>query len=193
MKVTLFLFVAVSCTVLAQDGPRSIESLESFSPSPSQVFYLDLDTAAGASSEWRHDVIGTLSALQATVRVQGVRPDPKWSPTFALWLEKSDAGQKHNRVTVQIFPPPDQKSQLAIRILRVDDGKLALSEGSDTTVSLNESVNLKMVWTTSSMLIKIGGSEVHKVPIPWLIDSVGVSASTGEMEVDRLVLGSVVR
>jgi hypothetical protein len=191
MKVKLFLLVSVSCTVLAQDVRQSVES---FSPSPSQVFYLDLDTPAGASSQWRHDVVGTLSALQATVRVPTIRPDPKWSPTFALWLEKSGAGQKHNRVTVQFFTPPNQKPPLAIRILRVDDGKLAVSESSDTTVSLDESVNLEMVWTTSNMMIiKIGNSEVHKVPIPWLIDGVGVSASTGEMEVDRLVLGSIAR
>jgi hypothetical protein len=111
-----------------------------------------------------------------------------------LWLEKSGAEQKHNRITVQFFTPPNQKPPLAIRILRVDDGKLAVSESSDTTVSLDETVDLKMVWTTPNMLmIKIGNSEVHEVPIPWLIDSVGVSSSTGEMEVDPLVLGSVGR
>ena len=190
MKVILLLLAAVSCSVFAQDTRQSIES---FSPSPGQVFYLDLDTAPGASSQWRHDVVGTLSALQATVRVPTIRPDPKWSPTFALWLEKSGEGQKHNRVTVQFFTPPNQKPPLAIRILRVDDGKLAVSESSDTTVSLDENVKLEMVWTTSMLTIKIGSSEVHKVPIPWLIDSVGVSASTGEMEVNRLVLGSAAR
>jgi len=188
MKTIPIILVALCSTVLAQEAQRTVQS---FSPAPSQVFYLDLDTAAGASSQWRHDIVGSLSALRATVRVSMIRPDPKWSPTFSLWLQKSEAGQKHNRVTLQ-FSTPNQKPPLLIRIVRIDDGKLVADESSDTTVNLGESVNLEMAWTNPNMLIiKIGNSEAHKMTIPWLIDSVGVSASTGEMEVDPLVLGSV--
>jgi hypothetical protein len=117
-----------------------------------------------------------------------VRPNPKWSPTFSLWLQKNEAGQKHNRVTLR-FSTPNQKPPLAIRILRVDEGKLVADESSETTVNLGESVNLEIFWKTPNLLtVKIGNSEVHKMTIPWLIDSVGVTASTGEMEVDPLVL-----
>jgi hypothetical protein len=189
MKKIAFVLISILGTVLAQDTQRSVES---FSPAPSQVFYLDLDAAAGASSQWRHDVVGSLNALRATVSVPAIRPDPKWSPTFALWLQKSEAGQKHDRVTLQILTPPSQKPPFAIRILRVDEGKVIAEESSDTTVRLGESVNLEMIWTTPNVLmIKIGDSEIHKIPISWLIDSVGVSASTGEMVIDPLVLGSV--
>jgi hypothetical protein len=189
MNKVLTVLIAAFGTVFAQDTQRSADS---FSPAPSQVFYLDLDTAAGASSQWRHDVVGPLNALRATVRIPAIQPDPKWSPTFALWLEKKEAGQKHDRVTLQVLTPPGQKPPFAIRILRVDDGKLIAEEASDTAVHLGESVNLEMVWTTPNLLtIKIGSSEVHKISIPWLIDSVGVSASTGELEIDPLVLGSV--
>jgi hypothetical protein len=188
MRTIPVVLIAFLGCVLAQDTQRLVGS---FSPVPSQVFYLELDTAAGASSLWRHDVVGSLRALQATVRVPMIRPDPKWSPTFSLWLQKNEAGQKHSRVTLQ-FSSPNQKPPLTIRILRGDDGKLVADESSDTMVNLGESVNLEMVWTNpNALMIKIGNSEVHKMAIPWAIDSVGISASTGEMVVDPLVLGNV--
>jgi hypothetical protein len=48
-----------------------------------------------------------------------------------------------------------------------------------------------MVWETPHIVaIRIGDTEVHKVSIPWSIDSLAVDASTGQLKVDPLELGS---
>ena len=81
---------------------------------------------------------------------------------------------------------------MLIRILRVDDGKMAVNEASETTVDLSDTLNIEMIWKTPNTLtIKLGDSEVHKIAVPWGIESIGISASSGEMEVDPLVLGTV--
>jgi hypothetical protein len=188
MRTIPIVLLVLLGTAIAQDAPRLVEQ---FSPDPSQVFHLDLDTAAGSLSQWRHDVIDPLSALRAKVRIPMMRPGPQWSPTFSLWLQKNGTEQKHNRVTLQFFTP-NQKPPLFIRILRVDDGKMVVNETTESTVDLGDTLNVEMSWKTpNTLMIKLGDSERIKIAIPWVIESIGVSASSGEMEVDPLVLGTV--
>ncbi len=171
---------------------RPSHALESFSPEPAQLFYLDLDTAAGSSSEWRHNIVTGLSAVRATLRVQSLRVDPKWSPTFSLWLQDGSK-ETHNRLTIQVFTA-NQKAPLSIKILRVDNGKLITEEASATTVKPGDSISLQVAWGSQGVIkIKIGDSELHTVAVPWNVDSIGVSASTGELEIDPLELGSISR
>jgi hypothetical protein len=189
---TVFVILAVFFgAALAQDTHQSHPPAQSFAPATGQTFYLDLDTAESAYSQWRHDDLGSLSAMRATIRVLRVRKAAKWDPAFSLWLQKTEAGQMRNRVELQLVAPHG-KPPLLIRVVQFEGGKSVATESSNKTIGLNENLTVEIAWgTPHTATIKIGDSETHKVSIPWLIDSVGVSVSTGEMEVNPLVLGGV--
>jgi hypothetical protein len=195
MKTLLIvvMIVLVSASLAPDARRRQLSSVQSFVAAPGQTFSLDLDTAAGAYSNWRHHDLGTLSALRATIRIPVIRKDPKWAPAFSLWVQKSESGQVLDRIGVQFFAP-NQKPPLAIRVVQFQAGKLTLTENSGKTISINESVTVEIVWATPNMVtIKIGDSETHNLSVPWSIDSAEVTASTGEMKVDTLVFSTIGR
>jgi hypothetical protein len=188
---TLFITVTFLCAALAQNSTQLPPPAQAFVPATSQTFSLDLDTAEGAFSQWRHDDLGSLSAMRATIHVPRLGRDPRWAPTFSLWLQHIEGGQARNGIALQLLAPT-RKPPLVVRVVQVEDGKLVSTESLSRTIDLNESLVVEMVWGTPHMVtIKIGDAEVHKASIPWSIDSVGVSASTGQLKVDPLVLGSL--
>ena len=66
------------------------------------------------------------------------------------------------------------------------------TENLRRAIDLNENLVVEMAWETPHIVaIRIGETEVHKVSIPWSIDSVAVGASTGELKVDPLVMGNL--
>jgi hypothetical protein len=191
---TPFLFLAVvffGCS-LALDAQESAPPAQTFAPSAGQTFYLDLDTAEGAVSEWSHKDLGSLSALRATLRVPRLRKHDKWFPTFSVFLDNGETGQARNRVGLELWAP-DRKPPLRVRLIQSVAGKLS-EHSSNRTVDLGENLNVEMIWQTPhTITIKIGDSESHTVNIPWSVNGVSVSASTGQMEVDPLALGSIGR
>ena len=166
-------------------------ALVSFVPDPGQTFSLDLDTATGRYSNWRHDNLGAVSALWANIRIPALRKDAKSRPVFSVWVQKTESGHVLDTAGIQFFTRT-QEFPLAIRVVRTEAGKLTLTEPSAKEVKMNEAVTVQILWTTPNMItIKIGESETHNVKIPWSIDSVEIAASTGEMKVDPLIFGSV--
>ena len=191
MRTVVVILMVFCGTALAQDVPLSPPPAQSFVPAISQTFYLDLDAPEGVYSQWRHDDLGSLSAMRATIRVLRVRQPAKWDPVFSLWLHKTEAGQKGSRLELRLFANHG-KPPLVIQIVRFEGGKSVAIESSNKTIGLNENLTVEFSWgTPHTATIKIGDSETHKISVPWSIDSVGVYASTGEMEVDPLVLGNV--
>lgn len=189
MRIILSILALLFGAAMAQEVPQS--PAHSFAPATNQTFYLDLDTAAGAYSRWRHDDLGSLSGMRATIRVLRIREDAKWAPAFSLWLQDTKGGKEHYRLAVR-FVAHGQKTPLTAEVARTERGKLIGAEKLKTTVGLNESVELQIDWATPhSVGIKIGNSETRTVDVPWSINSVGISVSTGELEVDPLVLGSI--
>lgn len=191
---TLFIVVMVLVSAsLAQDArQQQPSSAQSFVPAPGQTFSLDLDTAAGTYSNWWHHDLGSLSALRATIRIPVIREDAKWTPAFSLWVHKSESGQVPDRVGIQ-FVELNQKLPLAIRVVQFQAEKAILTELFLKAININENVNVEIVWAAPNIVtIKIGDSETHTLSVPWSIGSVEVAASTGEMKVDPLVLGTEV-
>ncbi len=189
-KWLIVLTVFVSGTALTQDLAASFPTAQSFVPEANQSFYLDLDTAEGAFSQWRHDDISSVSALRAVVRVPILRKDRKWLPGFAIWLQKTEAGEIKNRVGVQLVAP-DKKPPLMIRLVQYDGKNLVHTESSSTTIGLDQNLAIEIVWVKPhTVTIKIGDAEIHNLSIGWSVNSVGVTASTGQMKVDPLVLGN---
>jgi hypothetical protein len=183
--------VLFGAAALAQDVPQSLPPAQSFAPATNQTFYLDLDTAAGAYSQWRHDDLGSLSGMRATIRVLRIREDARWAPDFSLWLQDTATGKEQHRLAVRFFAHR-QRTPLTAEVAQIERGKLVSSEKLNTTIGLNESVAVQIDWATPhSVRIKIGDSETRRVDVPWSINNAGISVSTGELEVDPLVFGSI--
>ena len=172
-----------------QGTPQARSPPQSFIPAAGQTFYLDLDTAEGTFSRWGHNDLGGVSAMRATVRIPRLRKDPKWNPAFTLWLEQNETVQARHKIGLQ-FVAPDREPPLVISVVQGEDGELVSTETLDRTLALNESLIVEMTWLTPHVVkIRFRDSEVHEVNIPWSIDSVGVTASTGELIIDPLELG----
>lgn len=76
-------------SAIAQSSDQTFAAPPTFSPSPSQTFYLDLDAPPGAL-QWRHDSLGPLDALKVRLRVPRIRKDGKWMPSFVLYVQGND-------------------------------------------------------------------------------------------------------
>ncbi len=147
----------VCCIALGPDTVQTPQQANpSFMPATGQTFYLDLDTAEGAFSQWRHDDLRGLCALHASVRVPRLRKDPKWLPGFSIWLQDSEAEYKRKRVGLQ-FWAKDRKAPLETRVVQFDGPKPVAVQSSSTTVDLDVTVPVEMVWLSpQSVTIRIG-------------------------------------
>jgi hypothetical protein len=181
----------VCCIVLGPDAAPTPQANPSFIPATGQAFYLDLDSAQDAFSEWRHDDLRGLCALHATIRVLRLRNDPRWLPTFSISLQDSEVLSKRKVVGLQ-FLAKDRKAPLAVRIIERDGPKQVGVQGSSTTLALDVTVPVEMVWLPSQpVTIRIGQNESHSVNVSWRITRLAVSAMTGQMKIDPLVLGCI--
>jgi hypothetical protein len=172
-------------------GARSqSKSPESFVAAPGQSFYLDLDTAAGCFSEWRHEDLGSLNALSTTVRVPRVRSDRKWYPAFGIWLQEAGIGQGRRRVGVRLVAP-QKKETLVIEILQDNKDDPASTDTLPIEVGLDEDVAIAMDWSTpNSITIKVGDHETRTVPVTWQVGGISITSSTGQVKLDPLLLGT---
>ncbi len=181
----------VCCIALGPCTVQTRQANPSFIPATGQTFYLDLDTAEGASSEWRHDDLGGLCALHASIRVLRLRNDPKWIPIFSIWLQDSEVGYKRKQVGLQ-FWAKDRKAPLGVRIIQFDGPKPVGVQSSSTTVALDANIPVEMVWLPpQAVTIRIGQNETHSLNVSWRIEHIAIAASTGQMKIDPLVLGCI--
>jgi hypothetical protein len=148
-----------------------------------------LDTAEGAFSQWRHDDLKSLNALSATIRVPRLRKDSKWLPTFTIWLQDVGVGEQRHCIGVQLTAP-NRKPPLEVRIIHVDKKELIGSDVLPIKIGLDEDLPVEMVWATpNSVTVKVGEQTSKIINVAWVVESVALSASTGQMKVDPLILG----
>lgn len=178
-----------SFAALGQDqiqGPRA-EIL--FKPAQGQSFYLDLETAEGKYSEWRHEDVSGLCALHASVRIIRLRTDVRWKPTFSIWLAERGKGNQARQLGLQFLTkfltPP-----LETRLVLQNSPTSHMEHELKTNVKLNQAVPLEIAWADHSVLINVDQESV-RLPVPWEIGTITVSASTGEMKVEPLILGCI--
>jgi hypothetical protein len=183
--LAIYLCVGFSLGARSQNtGP------ESFVAAPGQSFYLDLDTAEGSFSEWRHEDIGSLSALSATVRVPRLRNDRKWYPAFGIWLQEAGIGQGRRRVGVRLVAPR-KKPPLELEIVQGNKDEPVSTETLPLEVGLDEDVTIAMDWATpNSVTIRVGDQQVRTIPLTWQVGGIAISSSTGQVKLDPLLLGT---
>jgi hypothetical protein len=186
----LFLLAALPSVALGQTLDKSAQAHASFKPGIGQRFYIDLDSAEGAYSEWRHDDLSGLCALRASLRVLRLRQDTKSLPGFTIWLQEGPVGAKTRRLGIQ-FWAKQSKPPLQIRIIEDDGPRLVGVHDLTATVGLDVDVSVDVFWLPKSVIVKIGANETHTFSRQWEIKHLAITAATGELKVDPLVLGCV--
>lgn len=160
-------------------------------PAPGQMFFLDLDSAPGVFSQWRHDSLGTLNGLRAVLRVTRVRKDNKWAPTFAVYLQGEGDPLSADALGLQIFEQ-DRKLPLKIRLVGRLNGNPIHEIALQTSLRINDQLKVEMRWSEPKVItIMVGDSEVRNVSVSWPICRAMIISSTGQLKVDPLVLGTV--
>jgi hypothetical protein len=189
VKTLSVLLALCSSSVLGQDKDQTPGGAISFKPAEGQAFRLDLDTAEGAYSEWQHDDVSSFCALHTSVRIKRLRTDVRWVPTFSIWFADSDKRDQGKHLALQ-FRATYRTPPLETRIVFWDSPTKTLEHTLKTTVKLDKPVPLEIVWLQHSILMNIGQESV-RLPLDWEIRSIAVSASTGEMKLEPLILGCV--
>ena len=162
-----------------------------FVPAPGQMFFLDLDSAPGVFSQWRHESLGTLNGMRAVFRVPRVRKDNKWAPTFAVYLQGEGDPQSANALGLQIFEQ-DRKLPLKMRLVGRLNGETIQEIQLQTTLRINDELKVEMRWAAPQVItIIVGDSEMRNVNVSWPVCSATIASSTGQLKVDPLVLGTV--
>jgi hypothetical protein len=161
-----------------------------FVPATGQAFYLDLDSAAGAFSKWRHDDLGSLNSMQAVLRVVRLRKDNKWRPTFSIGLDDGHEPAP-NSIWLQIIDV-DGRGPMKVRLGGYLAGKPIETIAFTTITHLNDELKVVISWAADGIVkVNVGDSESRTIRVPWQVQSAVVAGSTGELKVDRLVLGRI--
>jgi hypothetical protein len=184
----LVLLVLLACGVGARAVQGGASKPPEFVPDPGQSFSLDLDTMSGHFSEWRHNHVGSLSGFHAAISVPRIAQDPQWAPAFSICVQDSGTGNGGHELCVQILAPTGNPP-LTVHVFRVDTGTKTDEDSFQKTVDLNETVDVAISWATPGSLTIEIGTETHQYKIPWDVDSVSISSSTGELKADPLVFG----
>jgi hypothetical protein len=160
---------------------------DAFVAAPGQKFYLDLDTAEGRFSQWRHDDLGTLNALHASIRIPRVRKDPRWAPSFMIAVQNTEPGRRR-MVALQILSL-DRKPPFSLRVIEADDGKIKQTESFSSEPGFDQTIEVEINWATRNLVVVTVGSQVHRISVDWPIDNVAVTSSTGQLKADPIVFG----
>ena len=183
-------FLIASIVALCGDG-SSQTAASIFKASSGQTFYLDLDSAAGSSSAWRHEDLGPLTALQAVLRVPEIRKHRDWLPVFTISLQSKDYQTVANNVGIQIFAE-DGRLPLKVRLVGHVNGRQIQPVPLQPTLKLNDELKMNVSWATPDVVtFQIGDMEAQGVRTFWPVGRVVISASTGELIADPLVFGTV--
>jgi hypothetical protein len=182
MRIQLHTLALSLTLLLAMSSVTPFSMAQEFVGAANQTFYLDLDTQEGAYSQWRQDDTASLTSLRAKVRILRVGKDKRYAPAFTIAVQ--------NRTTkysagVQLYSP-DRKPLLVFRDIRQDKYSYV---GFDRRLKLDEPIDIEMNWATPKVLIVKVGGETKKLELASPIDSIAISASTGELKVEPLELG----
>ncbi len=190
-NVLSLVIILVSRSLLAQTAPAPLPG--KFNPATGQTFFLDLDTAAGKFSQWRKDDLEGFSALRTELRIERLVNDATWFPTFTIMVASGEAEGNANSLSVQ-FIAPDHKAPLIARIVGRLKSKPIEEIPLSTKLKLGERVVVEVSWAEANLItVRVGERDSHTIRVPWKVDLLRVTGSTGEVTFDPLVLGTASR
>jgi len=156
-------------------------------PASVQTFHIDLDTEQGHASFWRYDNLGSSTTLHGTIKISAVRKDPKWMPIFMITLRQESNPSEAVRIQ---FAAPKKTPPLVILVGRYSaSGDPVEQQVVNKTLDLDAAIDIDVDWSTQgTVTFKVGDAGTYTFKIPWKIETIEVSSSTGEMIVDPLEL-----
>jgi hypothetical protein len=130
---------------LAQSSNPSPGLAQAFLPAPGQRFYLDLDSQAGAFSQWLHDDVRALNSLRAVLRVPRLGNDARWLPGFTISLASNETKDVANDLGLQVVAV-NRKPPMTMRLVGHLAGNRTQEIPLTTTLKLNEDLTVEMRW-----------------------------------------------
>jgi len=188
--------VAILCCLgpmvaFAQRPDQSSTPDQRFLPAPGQIFYLDLDSAAGTFSQWRHDDLRAFNSLRAVMRVLRTRKDSKWGPSFTIGLRSDDNPNNANDLRLRIAGM-DGKRSLDLQLVGSLNGKQIQPIPLKTAGNLNEVLKVQIDWKSQDIVVfRVGETESRAIKIGWQVCSAMITGSTGQLKVDSIIFGVV--
>ncbi len=167
-----------------------------FQAAPHGSYLLDMDTGDGNFSLWETKDVADINAVQAHITFARKGKSKDYAPSFRITLET--AGDVSARVDFSALP----KSGPLIGFVttfkgRDETGRELIIMGPEFA----EPFDLKIAWTADGKIsvdtydkavATIGqGFEHHQADVGQAITAVSVSVSTGEVEFNKLELGTV--
>lgn len=152
---------------------------QTFTPAPHQYFSLDLDTKDGNFSNWDINDVTSLSGLRASVGVSRLGKHDRWLPYFLIKVV-TRAGQFGLALEAADWKPP-------VAIYTLVNNKKAERIGE---IAVGQTVNVELNWSRPGALSVRAGSAARQLSLPSAVTKVGVSASTGELNVHSIALGT---
>jgi hypothetical protein len=144
---------------------------------------LDFDTQDGAYSFWRVATLDSINAIRTTFQAHRLGQDPRWAPAFTIALVSGS-----NRIDFRIASDT-RRAPLTMRITRFEGGKPGEDQAFETTIGLDEKLDLAVDWTPAGDVTVTAGQEAHSIALGAAVTSVEFYGSTGEAEFDPLRLG----
>jgi hypothetical protein len=159
---------------------------QTFIPAPNQGFSADLDTMEGSYSVWIKRDLGSLSALHATIEVARLGKGGRWVPAFGFWVLTGDG--KGRKFGVQVIAEAWASPMPAYTSL---EGKPQTNLHVRQKIALGQKTDLDMDWgTPGKLLYRFGDANWEEVPLPSEVRGIEISASSGELDLQSVVLGS---
>jgi hypothetical protein len=178
----------VSTIIVTSLHGVGLVSAQSFVPVSNPKIDLALDTMNGHFSYWRTSNLGDLNALRATLSVTRLGNDPKWAPVFSIRVNIGGGDFLAFHIGTEA-----RKLPLLLRVLSHRNGKTEYPAKFAKTLRIDEKLDVEMSWSAGKLIIRVGNAETKEMPISGPVTGLQISASTGELLVDGLVLGTIRR
>lgn len=155
-------------------------------PAPNATYSIDLDSHDSAISQWNINDLSGISAAHGVLKISRLGHDNVWPPAFSIKLEGGDQGAWLR------FLSPDRKTVRAEALYQDGDSDSKIQSGE--LVPLNEPFEVDVDWTDSAVnfTVTVKGRPVQRLKVPMSArpTRLGVVSSTGQLEIDPLVLGT---
>jgi hypothetical protein len=95
---------------------------------------------------------------------------------------------------VRVVPVRGSSSPLSVEIDRVDSPRISERHVLKARLEISEQAGVTIDWHTPHLVvITLSDGESQQIEVPWTIENVVAASSTGEMEINPIVLGTLKR
>lgn len=181
--VMIALALLAALIFMIAPAPPAPAQGQSFTATPGQQFYMDLDSRDGAFSEWRHLDISSMSAGVGELEIRRLGAHELFFPYFAIRVE-TDA----EYAGLSLSAPPGQPP-LVVKRTRCRKGKAPEETVVPDKVAVREKTPIRMFWSNDSFSLQVGSQPPQRFALSRPPKRLIISSSSGELKIHGLTLG----